>query len=59
MVALKITATGILLVAILTEALGAHPGGWGFVSNAGVVLAVVLWVVSSFGRVTCIEEKRR
>ena len=59
MVALKVAAIVTVAGGILTEAIGIHPGGWGFVSNAGAVVALVLWVVSSFGRRTCTEQERR
>jgi hypothetical protein len=46
MLALKIMAALALCASVGTELYGLHPGGWGFLSNAGVVLAVVLWVLA-------------
>lgn len=48
MIALKVLGTLALLGGILLEVAGNHPGGYGFVSNAGVVVAVVLWALAVF-----------
>jgi hypothetical protein len=59
MIALKVMAVAALAGGVLTEVAGVHPGGWGFIGNAGAVLALVLWVLSWSARQPRAEEKRR
>jgi hypothetical protein len=46
--ALKVLGTLALLGGIAIEVAGNHPGGYGFVANAGAVVAVVLWALAVF-----------
>jgi len=57
MIALKAFAILAFLAGIGLEVGGSHPGGWGFAGNAGAVLAVVLWALSSFSHRAQKEEE--
>jgi hypothetical protein len=59
MVTLKVLAVVSLAGGVLTEVAGAHPGGWGFIANAGAVLALVFWVLSWPARQPRAEQERR
>jgi hypothetical protein len=61
MIALKALGTLALLGGIAIEAAGRHPGGYGFIANAGAVVAVVLWSVAVFAaeRQTATRRERR
>jgi drug/metabolite transporter (DMT)-like permease len=59
MTALKTLAALALLAGVLLEVFGRHPGGYGFAGNAGAVLAVVFWALSSLRQRSAEEGKGR
>ncbi len=59
MLTLKVLAVIAFAGGVLTEVAGAHPGGLGFVGNAGAVVALVLWVLSGPARAPRAEQERR
>lgn len=59
MKAVRVLAVVAFAAGVAVEASGAHPGGWGFASNAGMVLAIVLWVLSGLTTTSQIRLGRR